>query len=40
MTEEDKIKRIVYIRSWYTNLSDDVKDKKKRICKKQVSDID
>ena len=29
MIEEDKIKRRAYIRSWYSNLSEDVKNKKK-----------
>ena len=37
MTEEDRNKRRAYIGNWYANLSDDAKNKKKRICKKQAS---
>ena len=33
MTEEDKIKRRAYIRSWYSNLSEDVKNKQRKYSK-------
>ena len=29
MTEEDKIKKRAYMKSWYVNLSEDMKDKKR-----------
>ena len=29
MTEEDKIKKKTYMKSWYANLSEDMKDKKR-----------
>ena len=29
MSEEDEIKRRAYIRNWYANLSEDVKNKKR-----------
>ena len=33
MTEEDKIKRRAYIRSWYSNLPEDVKNKNREYSK-------
>ena len=39
MTEEDKIKRRAYIRSWYSNLSEDVKNKKREYSKNRYHKI-
>ena len=39
MIEEDKIKRRAYIRSWYSNLSEDVKNKKREDSKNRYHKI-
>ena len=36
MTDEDKLKKKEYLKNWYVNLSEDMKEKN-RICKKQIS---
>ena len=39
MIEEDKIKRRAYVRSWYSNLSEDVKNKKRKCSKNRYHTI-
>ena len=39
MTEEDKIKRRAYIRSWYGNLPEDVKNEKREYSKNRYDTV-
>ena len=40
LSSEEKVKKSKYAKKWCNNLSDDKKNYKKRLCKKQISQYD